>query len=582
MKRVGDVEPNHPGATKLDQSVRGRLATLADAADVPELAGAARELDERLAEGRFYVACVGQFKRGKSTLLNALVGASVLPVGVVPVTAVVTVLRYGRTLGARVRFGGGAWRNIQVEDLSELVAEERNPENRLGVTAVEVFVPSPLLATGLSLVDTPGIGSVFVGNTAATRAFVPHIDVALVVLGADPPISGDEMALVLEVARQVRHVVFVLNKADRISGAELREAGEFTHRLLQERLGRAVPMPFSVSAIERIRGGPTRDWSALETELLGLASDSGAALVAAAELRGLELIAARLLHELEERRAALVRPVEESRRRLTELRRVVGDAERALGDLGLLLSAEEQRLARRFTERRDEFLRGVAVRARAELDDAIAGAEERRGKALRERAFALAREVAHRHLDPWLAAQQALAEREYREVMARFIELANQFLDRVAASGEHAPANLQRLDAEAGFRVKSGYFATELLHLTMRSPGSVIADLARPRSRALPAIQRDVGAYLARLIDTNGSRIEGDLRERVLESRRRLESDVRARLREVYGSAERALARAETRAREGAEAIASELAHVDSLRREVLELHPDPTAGNPR
>jgi len=48
------------------------------------------------------------------------------------------------------------------------------------------------------LVDTPGIGSVFAGNTATTRSFVPHIDAALVVLGADPPLSGDELALVDE------------------------------------------------------------------------------------------------------------------------------------------------------------------------------------------------------------------------------------------------------------------------------------------------------------------------------------------------------------------------------------------------
>jgi hypothetical protein len=111
-------------------------------------------LADRLQEGRFYVACVGQFKRGKSTLLNALLGACVLPVGVTPVTAVVTVVRYGPAPGARVRMHG-TWTDIPLDALAEFVAEERNPENAKQVEAVEVFAPSRLLETGMCLVDTP-------------------------------------------------------------------------------------------------------------------------------------------------------------------------------------------------------------------------------------------------------------------------------------------------------------------------------------------------------------------------------------------------------------------------------------------
>jgi hypothetical protein len=76
-----------------------------------------------------------------------------------------------------------------VQSISDYVSEEHNPENSRGVAAVEVFVPAALLACGMCLVDTPAIGSVFAGNTAVTRAFVPHIDAALIVIGADPPIS---------------------------------------------------------------------------------------------------------------------------------------------------------------------------------------------------------------------------------------------------------------------------------------------------------------------------------------------------------------------------------------------------------
>ena len=160
----------------------------------------------RINEGRFFVACVGQFKRGKSTLLDALVGEPVLPTGVVPVTAVPTVLRYGTTRTARVLIRT-QWLTIEPEDLPQYVSEELNPENAKQVAGVEVFLSSPLLAGGMCLVDTPGIGSVFSGNTETTREFIPQIDAAILVVGADPPISGEELALIEAVAVNVDDIL---------------------------------------------------------------------------------------------------------------------------------------------------------------------------------------------------------------------------------------------------------------------------------------------------------------------------------------------------------------------------------------
>ena len=181
-----------------------RLAELAEEFDAEQVAADARSMAERVSEGRFYVACIGQFKRGKSSVLNALVGDSVLPTGVVPVTTVPTIVRYGIVLTARVRFEDGGWTEIPVTNVEEYVSEEKNPENVKHVAALEIFVPSPLLATGMCFVDTPGLGSVFTGNTAATQAFIPHIDAALVVIGADPPLAGEELVLIEAVSQHVQ------------------------------------------------------------------------------------------------------------------------------------------------------------------------------------------------------------------------------------------------------------------------------------------------------------------------------------------------------------------------------------------
>ena len=219
------------------------------------------ELAQRVAEGRFYVACVGQFKRGKSTLLGALLGERILPTGVLPITTVPTVVRYGNSRSARVRFQGGSWKDIAPEELTQYVSEENNPENTKGVAGVEVFCPSPLLADGMSFVDTPGLGSVFAENTAATQAFVPHIDAAIVVVGADPPIAGEELRLVEEVGKQVRNLVVVLNKADRTSDSDREIAKSFTHRVLETRLNRPIGPIYEISAEEHLeKRGPERDW----------------------------------------------------------------------------------------------------------------------------------------------------------------------------------------------------------------------------------------------------------------------------------------------------------------------------------
>jgi ribosome biogenesis GTPase A len=143
---------------ELDSALK-RLVALARSADAPAIAADAEALATRIAESRFYVAVLGQFKRGKSTLVNALLGEPVLPVGVVPVTTVVTVIRHGEERAARVRLEDDEWHWVEPSTLSEYVSEERNPGNEKHVTGIEVFHPSPLLASGLCLVDTPGVGS---------------------------------------------------------------------------------------------------------------------------------------------------------------------------------------------------------------------------------------------------------------------------------------------------------------------------------------------------------------------------------------------------------------------------------------
>lgn len=545
------------------------LARLADAAGAPAIVAEADALVERLRDGRFYVVCVGQFKRGKSTLLNALVGDPVLPTGVVPITAAVTVVRHGERLTARVRFGERDWEECEPRALATYVSEEQNPANEKGVTGVEVFVPSALLESGMCLVDTPGIGSVSEANTAATRAFVPHVDAALVVLGADPPISGEELMLVQDVTRQIHDLVFVLNKADRQSDAERREAIDFTERVLAERLGRPLGTILQVSATDRVAGrGPSRDWGRLVETLERLARESGAELVRSAERRGVMLLVERLLRELDEQRAALARPIEESEARIETLRSAVADAERALVGLGYLLTAEQERLGRRFSEERDRFFGAALPKAQRELVEAIR--TESSGVKLRDRSIDLAIEVTQRWLDRWRQEQEPNAQGLYREAMERFVDVITGFQQRLASIP--GLEGLSHLGHDAELRTRSRLYYTKMLTVAPASAGSLLLDLLRSRGGRLRAIERAANEYLARLLEVNSARIKNDFQERVLESRRLLEAELRRRLRGLSDSAERALERARATRAAGTAAVEAKLRSIAELRSQIERL----------
>ena len=555
----------------------GQLARIARELRNDRLAREAETVSERIAARQFYVACVGQFKRGKSTLLDALVGDPVLPTGVVPITAVPTIVRHGRRRSARVRLSSGGWRDIDPDDLVSYVSEERNPENRLGVAGVEVFLDSPLLASGMCLVDTPGLGSVFEGNAESTRAFVPHIDAALVVIGADPPLTGDELTLIEDIARHVDALLFVLNKADRVSERERVAAIGFARTVLERRLRRPVDRIFEVSAKERMCGeGPMRDWLALQNTLEELAHTSGGGLVRAAGDRLANRIAGQLLAIIDERHAALYAPIEETERRVAALDAVVRDAELSMQELGYLLFAEQQRLARTFEADRDEFLAGAAQAAQRNLSAAISSNSSRWGPALRRALLARAQDIARDQITPWLTEQQANAEGAYRDAFARFVTLGNQFLARLASThGADATQLADSLDSEPGFQLRSSFYFNELIHIAQpASPFRLVSDIVLGLLGLRRPFERAAYAFLGRLLYMNASRVQHDVEDRMVESRRLLESEIRAVLAEVRAGALRALEDARRTQAAGAGAVAAESERLDTLSRRLRELTP--------
>ena len=552
-----------------------QLAGLAQELETEPAAEEARELAARVSEGRFYVACIGQFKRGKSTLLNALVGHEVAPTGFVPVTAVPTVIRFGDELRARVRMCDGSWQDVDLSDLKEYVTEELNPENKKGVEGAEVFVPSPLLSSGMCFVDTPGLGSVFTGNTATTQAFIPHIDAALVVVGADPPIAGEELALVESIGTQVQDLILVINKADRTSDPERAAAVKFTREILEKRLHRPMGKVFEVSAAERMENrGPLRDWEKLLASLHHLVDDSGRNLVRAACDRGLQRLSEQLLAIINEDRNALQRPIEESERRIELMKETIIEAERSMRELDYLFMAEQHRISDLFGDSHKQFFGSAWTEAEKEFNKGLQSVALGFGPNYRRRVMHLAQEISRRKVMPWLKPEQEEGERQYRAAALRFVEMGNTFLKKLADAGLSELTRMPHaLDPEKGFRVRSSFYFEDFIGTAQPpSPLRWLADIFLPLVGARKVITNEAREFLQHLLEINTARVQNDVLNRIQDSRGRLEAEIRKLLHEISRIAEQALDRARRVKEEGTPAVQSAVERLNRLERDVSAL----------
>jgi len=197
-------------------------------------------------EGIIDIAVVGQFKSGKSSFLNCLLGRDLLPVGVLPATAVITRMRFGPAERMIVRFQDGRAEEIILEKLSEFVTEQSNPENSKQVSLVDLELPSLEPFRGMRLVDTPGLGSIFIHNTETSLNWLPRIGLAIMAIGIERPLSENDLELLKELSRHTPEIIILLTKADLVTTEQVAEVLDFTRNLLQKNLERKFSIfPFS-------------------------------------------------------------------------------------------------------------------------------------------------------------------------------------------------------------------------------------------------------------------------------------------------------------------------------------------------
>ena len=195
-----------------------------------------QRLRERADQGRLRVLVAGEAERGKSTVVNALLGTPVLPTGVTPVTAVTTTVRAAAAEERErvvLTFPDGRSVTAPVAELGRWVTESANPDNTLGIADADVLLHQDLLSRyAVELVDIPGTGSVYAHNTTEAHAALATLDAAVLVLSADPPVSAAEADLLRAISDRSVRTFVLLNKSDRLPDhVELAQALGFTERV---------------------------------------------------------------------------------------------------------------------------------------------------------------------------------------------------------------------------------------------------------------------------------------------------------------------------------------------------------------
>ncbi|MGD0344941.1 MAG: dynamin family protein [Acidimicrobiales bacterium] len=532
---------------ELTATARELAATEEPAGDI---ATRARRLGDRLAQRRFHVTVLGEFKRGKSTLVNALLAEDILPTGALPLTAVATEISFGERRAVVEHLDGRRY-EIAPDELAEYVTEERNPANERSVARVEVQVPARLLEPGLVLVDTPGLGSIYRHNDEEARRALFDADGAILVLSADSPLSAREQELLGVLAERRAPTFFVLNKIDHLATRERDQVRRFVSDAVAAELGRNEQLwcLSARAALARGEVGRVRD---------GREGDDFAAFEAAFEefVRN-DLVEARLVSARREL-ARLGRALEDAvslemvglalesaelGRRVTEFETEAAGQRQAFEDERTLLARDVAVLMAGLAERLFDFARTAPARHTQELESVAETVPVGR---LQDALQSTVEKAVQEGFEEFRRAEADRVEQAWTTLAERFRSRTEERVNRVRqAAADLFTISLPAVAVPAVAAERERFF---YLFLKIEPSGE---DLLRAGRRLLPPslVRRRLlaraCAELTREFDKHAGRARWDLTQRLDSVRRQFEAAMGEELDGAINAIKAAAARAE-------------------------------------
>ena len=309
----------------------------------------------KLEREQFHLVVLGEFNHGKSTFVNALCGAAILPAGITPTTATINHLVWSETPRARAILADGREVAVDPQRLAEWVTIEGRESAR--VRYVEVGWPAEILRDRLTLVDTPGVNDINEQRAEITYGYIPKADACLFLLDGAQVLKQSERAFLEQrILRRSRDkLIFVIGKIDLLAPDERLEAFAFC----QQHLSKIVPEPiiFPLSAKRWLQGD--REGSGMQPLLdhLGryLSQERGRVLLDNGVGDGLRTVAY-LRQNLGIKRRSLELAIEELEARIARVQKELEQRKATLRTSHEKIRAQSQAIASGIQLDLDEFV----------------------------------------------------------------------------------------------------------------------------------------------------------------------------------------------------------------------------------
>jgi GTPase SAR1 family protein len=490
--------------------------------------GICEELREKIENNVFNLVVLGQFKRGKTSLINSLLGAEILPTAVVPLTSIATILKYGEMLNIKVYFNDGRVTEIEPATLTQYVTEKGNPKNEKDVQEVIITYPSSYLKDGVRLIDTPGVGSVYEHNTDVAYQYLPKSDAALFLLSVDQPVSKAELDFLKDVKEYSHRIFFLQNKADYVGSEDLGESISFSKKIIEECMGSEVKI-FPLSAKLALEGKLSGNKELIEKSFLSefehilntfLMQEKGEVLLLSVTNNLLRLLShAQLGLELEMK--SLLTPLEELEEKLKIFENKKKEVLVEKDDFYLLLDGETKRIVNNVLEEDlKAFRQELILKVSEDLESSYGKSSGMSMKEIREHLEEQVIVEVKQAFASWRGIEDEKLAKTFEAACKRFITKIDDTVDSLLKfSAELFAVRFDIVKAEAIWSTKSGfYYRFKEQPVGIEIVASSLT-LLLPKFLGEKIILKKVKEYLHRVIDVHTAKVGCDFEERLNKSK---------------------------------------------------------------
>ncbi|MCX8026462.1 MAG: dynamin family protein [Thermodesulfovibrionales bacterium] len=487
-----------------------------------------QEIRQKLSDNVFNLVVLGQFKRGKTSLINAMLGADILPMAVIPLTSIVTIITYGRDIIIKVYFNNANTKEITKDELYDYITEKGNPKNIKDVREVVVTYPSDYLKDGVRLIDTPGVGSVYQHNTDVAYEYIPKSDAAVFVLSVDQPISKAEIDFLKDVKEYSQKIFFLLNKADYLTESELKEAMDFTKDTLKEVMASDVRI-IPLSAKLALKGHLENDIDSLNKSRINefsqtlnhfFMNEKGNTLIQSVKNNLLRVIS-HTRFKIDLQIKSLLTPLDELQEKIKVFNQKKEDIMQEKSDFDILLDGEIKRLTRDvLDEDLTNFRREIIEQGKTLVEDLYRQSSSMSVKEMKSTIESAIVDFVRQAFAIWRAKEDDKLAKAFETICKRFVVRINDTVDSLMRfSSELFEIPFETIKTDALWSSRSHFY-----YRFQEQPGVIeiitsSITLALPKIISSKIVFKNMQEYLVRAVDTQLGRAGNDFEDRIQKSK---------------------------------------------------------------